>query len=938
MATLEELEDALITAGESGNTKATASISDAMRAHPTFQGNAKEKLDSGSYGLDANLQHLGKDEKRAEMSKYMARSMGLKDSEVDVTQGMGTYGRFKLSFQPTEKDKVKHLEDTYGRENIRATEVGGKMKLLYRDEQETGGQFRAVDEEGVSLADFFGDTAGTALPIAGAVGAAVATGGASIPLMAGASALGGLAAGVGQDTAVRAASGEDLQLGESLKRRGIEAAIGVPIDLVTGVGGKLLTQSLSKRAVDKTTGSVLKAIDDVNLKYSNDVGQIEATTAMEIGEQSAKEESVRAGFGGAPHKQLENIRIRSAQIRDVMRGKQAPKDIESAFKGYVDDVNEQLNIMRASKDKAVVDMADIIDQKIANNAGRLKPKTAAGQSKRGDDIQGAIQDAVARKGKGGKVVGGVEFERGKLYGAAYGATEGAGVTLNSLEDAIQAGLGDMNLPRDMTGDIINLLGERVGKNAASIIDDLTRMHGSGTSGVTKSSTLTVQQVDDYLQGIAKDAKLHKTGALTPTERNARALHANIKALRDKVIDEQAPAARPLFKSADDHFQKKVLPARELDVDKILSTEASGAYSQQGEQVIDAALNSTRAVKQILKVTGNDSTVKKTLRDAYLERISANPQSLSWDDDIVTALWGSGKVKSLQKAQAILKGRKLAMSSKTEAAFNKAMGAMDDTSRNKALNELKKAHKADTDLAEALKKKLIRAVREDKVEINSKNAGEFVDTMNNSSPAEINAFYKAVENGRGGVEAKEAFQQASFDRLQSITKGSSPQRAGKHSESLWTPELMDAQLKGASGKRWEALLGKDQVKDLMDLNTIIRSASEPKVAAGEIGARTGGSVGQGGFTPYVLVSGSIPKWAWRKVLNVAYGSKMLKPLVKALDPENVTFDDALFKKIMPAMMATQRGAKALGDEMDADPEFEAFMEDQMAGGGSPQASQ
>jgi hypothetical protein len=843
---------------------------------------------------------------------------------------MGFGGRFTLGFQATEKDKFKELEDRYGRENIQGIEVGGKQKLLYRDEKETGGKYRAVDEEGLSLSDFFADTAGTALPIAGAVGAAALTGGTSIPLLAGASALGGLAAGVGQDTAVRAASGEDLQLGESLKRRGIEAAIGVPIDLVTGVGGKLLTQSLSKRAVDKTTGSVLKAIDDVNLKYSNDVGQIEATTAMEIGEQSAKEESVRAGFGGAPHKQLENIRIRSAQIRDVMRGKQAPKDIESAFAGYVDDVNEQLNIMRASKDKAVVDMADIIDQKIANNAGRLKPKTAAGQTQRGDSIQGAIQDAVARK-EGGKVVGGVEFERGKLYDAAYGATEGAQVSLPSLEATIQSSLKDMNLPTDMAGDVIELLGERVGKNSAQVVDDLTRMHGNG-------SALTVQQVDDYLQQIAKDAKLNKTGALTVTERHARTLHANVKALRDKVIDEQAPAARPLFKSADDHFKQKVLPARELDVDKILSTEASGAYSHQGEQVIDAALNSTRAVKQILKVTGNDSAVKKTLRDAYLERISANPQSLSWDDDIVTALWGSGKVKSLQKAQAILKGRKLAMSAKTEAAFNKAMGAMDDTSRNRALNELKKAHKADTDLAEALKKKLIRAVREDKVEINSKNAGEFVDTMNNSSPAEINAFYKAVENGRGGVEAKEAFQQASFDRLQSITKGSSPQRAGKHSESLWTPELMDAQLKGASGKRWEALLGKDQVKDLRDLNTIIRSASEPKVAAGEIGARTGGSVGQGGFTPYVLVSGSIPKWAWRKVINVAYGSKMLKPLVKALDPENVTFDDALFKKIMPAMMATQRGAKALGDEMDADPEFESWMENQMAGGESPQSPQ
>ena len=59
-----------------------------------------------------------------------------------------------------------------------------KTKLLYRDAQETNNQFRAVDEEGTSISDFFGDTAGAALPIAGAIGAAIATGGTSIPLTA----------------------------------------------------------------------------------------------------------------------------------------------------------------------------------------------------------------------------------------------------------------------------------------------------------------------------------------------------------------------------------------------------------------------------------------------------------------------------------------------------------------------------------------------------------------------------------------------------------------------------------------------------------------------------------------------------------------------------------------------------------------------------------
>ena len=161
MATLQQLQDAFVKADAAGEEQDAQTLADSIRSHPTFQQNAKEKLDTGSYKLgDDGFTELGKDEQRANMSKQMARSMGLKDSEVDVTQGMGTYGRFKLGFQPTEQDKVKHLEDTYGRENIRATEVGGKMKLLYRDEQETGGQFRAVDEEGVSLADFFGDTNG----------------------------------------------------------------------------------------------------------------------------------------------------------------------------------------------------------------------------------------------------------------------------------------------------------------------------------------------------------------------------------------------------------------------------------------------------------------------------------------------------------------------------------------------------------------------------------------------------------------------------------------------------------------------------------------------------------------------------------------------------------------------------------------------------------
>ena len=173
MATLEQLQNAFVRADELGEIEDAKLFADSIRAHPTFQQNARESLKSGNYKVDENFVPLDKDAERAKMSKLVARSLGLKDSEVDVTQGMGFKGRLSLSFQPTEQDKFKELEDRYGRENIEAIEIGGKTKLLYRDAQETNNQFRAVDEEGTSIADFFADTAGEVLPTAGAVAGAV---------------------------------------------------------------------------------------------------------------------------------------------------------------------------------------------------------------------------------------------------------------------------------------------------------------------------------------------------------------------------------------------------------------------------------------------------------------------------------------------------------------------------------------------------------------------------------------------------------------------------------------------------------------------------------------------------------------------------------------------------------------------------------------------
>ena len=100
----------MLRADELGEIEDAKLFADSIRAHPTFQQNAKESLESGNYKVDENFVPLEKNAERAEMSKLVARSLGLKESEVDVTQGMGFKGRFSLGFEATEQDKFKELE------------------------------------------------------------------------------------------------------------------------------------------------------------------------------------------------------------------------------------------------------------------------------------------------------------------------------------------------------------------------------------------------------------------------------------------------------------------------------------------------------------------------------------------------------------------------------------------------------------------------------------------------------------------------------------------------------------------------------------------------------------------------------------------------------------------------------------------------------------
>ncbi len=957
MATLQELEDALITAGESGNTKATESISDAMRAHPTFQRNAMEKLNDGSYKVDKNYQKLDKDAERSEMSKLVARSMGLRDSEVDVTQGMGTYGRFKLSFQPTEQDKVKHLEDTYGRENIRAVDIGGKMKLLYRDEQETGNQFRAVDEEGTSLADFFGDTAGSALPIAGAIGAAAATGGASIPLTALAAAGGGFAASAGQDVAVRAGSGEDIRLGEIAKRRGIEAAIGVPIDLVTGVGGKFVSKAIGKRAIEKGAASLTKEIDDITTRLGG--GDVRLTAAQETSTDKSLEQSIRAGIDpegreaaayglqrdeiGKLSRILRGEDVGSEPIEDVMdnvsrrqfklidayeqrvkqldaRKVEADALAKNQTKAQRRRVEDQLTKDRGIELQAMRDQAEQSIKKMTK--GRQRLESTMGGDIREQQRAGQVNTEATSKG---------------LYDEFYRRvdTQQAHTPISKIEDALK-GIDDSRLIPDspeMRG--LQSLRKRVSDAYAQ------------DPALRKPDFLDFKDLDGYIRDVTDGIRYNKTHGFKQSEKSLQDIGRRLDAIRDEAMSKPkklgglgaGTEAKKAYKKAQAHYKNKVLPFFDGDRAANLGRVAGGsseAVGARGKNVVARTFATREAVKDAL-----DSGVSRdTLKQSYLDKIvnEANGGEIKFDRDVLAELYSSSKdaasgkrigaAKTISDLDRINDAIRRSNGSSTVSSreIDEALGEFEPKARAKKLRAIDEKGKAQEKLKKARNNFLAKV---GKGEVPApEDIHHFVGDISNLRPGQIKKLKSRLPSDR----ARASLERSGYDALleKAGAKSAKAQRTGKGTgrEALWEPETMHTILNNSAERaQWESLIGKEAVRDIETLNKWLLSSAEIRDTAQESIGRFVTSTGASGTPNMLFVSPQLPRWIGRKMLSIIHTSPLTRGMMKRSLKESKVDQDTI-NKLFYTAMGTRRGMDAITDEMAKDPAFSAYVQESM----------
>lgn len=910
------------------------------------QKGAQKKLSDGSYKLASdNIRELSKDERRVKIKSLSAQALGISEDDVDIDTGMGLWDRTKLAFQPTEADKMKQLEDTYGAENVAMLDVGGTGKMFYRDPKTS--KMTMVDEQGTSLADFTADIAGDVLPIAGAIGAAVATGGASIPLTALAAAGGGLATGIAQDVGVRAASGEDIRFGEIAKRQAITNAIGIPIDMVTGVGGRMLSKTIGKRAADQGAQKLTSGIDDLISRYDKDAA-VKLTPAQEASTDASLKQSIRAGMdpSGPEARAYEIQRDEIGKLTRAIRGEEVlDEPIEDVMQNVASRQMKLIDAYEArikKMDAAKIDAEALAKKQTTKQKETIKKKLTAERDLELKAMRKQAEDGISKLTKGKQrltstlgddvrteqenAFRSVKQESDDLYEEAYRRL-----------DTPQA-----NTPIPSIQRVLDRIDDAALDEAAPELAAIKRLRAR-LADTTKPQELTFRELDRYLREITDKINYKKKFNVGESQYQLQQIGKRLEGLRNTAMG--APAklgargagapAKAAYMKAKANYRSKVLPYfdgdRAANLSRIIgdSAEAVGA---RGENVLARTFATRGAVKDALKSGVN----RNTLKEAYLERVTreAGDGEIKVDENILAELYSTtrgGQAKVMADIRAINKAIRSGKGDAkvTSAEVKSILDEFDPPARAKKLRALDEKKATEKKLAEARQSALSKIIKGELP--TPEDIHHFVGDIAKLRPSQILKLKDRLPSDR----ARESLRRSGIDRLMEDAGelSAKAQRTGKETgrEALWEPDKM-ADILNNSTKRaqWEALVGKETVRDMENLNRWLLSSAEIRETTQEGIGRFVTSTGASGPPNVLFVSPQLPRWIGRKMLGVIHTSPLTRGIMRR-SLKDGKVDQELFERLFYTAMGTQRGLDAITDEMAKDPTFSAWMTESVKGG-------
>jgi len=865
--------------------------------------NAAMQLSDGSFKMNADFSKVDKVEQRKRVQKLAGAALGTSSDDIDVDSGMGLWERTKLDLLRDENSKMEYLEKKFGSENVNSLNVGGTNKMFYRDPKTK--KMTMVDEMGASLADFTADIAGEAVTTAGAVGGAIAgtllaPGVGTIAGATGGAALGGFLTGVTQDVASEVATGQEVDIGDITKRRGIETAIGVPIDLATAGVGRIFSRGLAGKGANKLIGEFDKAASRVDKLLEVEGARLPEVEALRTGlgsKQASEIASARPRSKLA--KELQSVRDRVGTLRESLEGR--------GRMGVSADEFNRISEGIANNYKRLVSEVELTNKGLANElrgqASRKMQKLVS--PKVSEEALGSrIREYLAPGVKQIEETNNANWSRLREVG---GTTE---VPIQSITRSIKEAKDHFIRLKD--------------PKSTSIVRELETRMKSGEKSVSFNE---FKEMIDELNDVVSSSKV---AGFSEKEKVASRVLDNLSGkngLRSKIAS-QNPELGEALTTAIDYYKNNLLATRRSAVGRALREQLADPAITDA-QVAKLAIQDPAYIRQSLNIAkqsggGEDKALQNSLRELYLNRIGLSEGmdvknlNLAYNDDIVRALWGDRQVRELKNLQNRINQMKDVDIVKIEQQdVNQYLNALSNDERSRIVRSIKQRNRNNLKLDQieiSSLNKLLAPVRGKRTKtfgdspMTGMELSEFADKFVKARPDQVKRTIKLLED-QGDKVGMQAFRQSYVGKLfDSFGSGAQVDRFGN---PLWNPESFAKQMQ--KGKREylnaKTILGQSGVDDLLAANKVLQEAAET----------TGLNV-QDVFQPrYSLTSGGLQLYGVGNLIGglrgramaLAYNNKLGAKLMKFLtNPGTDAETEAMLRKILPALMTSSKGFQAI----------------------------
>jgi hypothetical protein len=204
-----------------------------------------------------------------------------------------------------------------------------------------------------------------------------------------------------------------------------------------------------------------------------------------------------------------------------------------------------------------------------------------------------------------------------------------------------------------------------------------------------------------------------------------------------------------------------------------------------------------------------------------------------------------------------------------------------------------------------------------------NPVDLISAVRKLKAGEVRDFINALPE-TGGI--RQSFRQEYInDLMTNAGRGTSTNQTTSRltgGRDIWDHKLMSSMLRDKTLRaNYEAVLGKNTVRDIEHLNTVLKGYSRKKAAKSKLLGTLRSSAGTSGKSGIIssAVYGSFD-YVRLRVLSAAFASGQIS---RALSKSRS--EDQLFRTLLPTMLATKGGIEALTYEADKDPRFQKFLD-------------